>query len=68
MFSWTESGEFGSSCELARGAPMTSDDSARCLGDTTTECDYNYENHWIGKNFYYHDAVTWICGQKRIAR
>lgn len=50
MFSWTESLEFGSGCELARGAPaMTSDDSARCLGDATTEYDYNYENQWTGK-------------------
>ena len=50
MFSWTESLEFVSGCELARGAPaMTSDDSARCLGDATTEYDYNYENQWIEK-------------------
>jgi len=30
---------------------MTSDDSARRLGDATTGCDYNYENQWIEENF-----------------
>lgn len=52
MFCWSESLE---SLTLAMnwhvGAPaMTSDDSACCLGDATTEYDYNCENDWIEKS------------------
>jgi len=56
VLSWTEVLSLALA-ELARGASaMTSDDSARCLGDATTEYDYNYESHWTEKCFYYHDA------------